>query len=172
MKGCDRNSTTPLRLLVKHLPGAYNYVNRYNTQVNVILLGCLICLDAAEVVLFRCINRIQNDKGEVTAIEMSFEFLDDFQDPIKGGICGLVHSICGSSGAGYEQLELQGADTLRPQKYPTLPIRFNKHNHVLNWMVKPFRVVQFLCLCLVCYCTTLRSSMKGLGCFNIQLLVN
>ena len=46
----------------------------------------LFSSDAAEVVLFQCINRIQNDKGEVTAIETSFEFLDDFQDPVKGGI--------------------------------------------------------------------------------------
>ena len=84
--------------------------------------------------LYRCINRIQNDNGEVTAIETSFEFLDDFQDPIKGGIYGLVNTLFANPTVQEdENLELQPVD---PKKYPVSPVKFNKHNHVLQWMVK------------------------------------
>lgn len=96
----------------------------------------VLSLDAAEVVLFRCINQIKNDKGEVTAIEMCFEFLDDFQDPIKGGIYGLVHSCCHDSSTQDEYLELQGGNSLRVRKFPTSPVKFDNQNHILQWMVK------------------------------------
>ena len=84
-------------------------------------------LDAAEVVLFRCINQIQNDKGEVTAVEMSFEFLDDFQDPIKGGIYGAINTLFANPAA--------EDDSTQFQKHLS-PVKFNRHNHVLQWMVR------------------------------------
>ena len=84
--------------------------------------------------LFRCINQIKNDKGEVTAIEMSFEFLDDFQDPVEGGIYGLINTVFSNPSQG-GTLGLQTVDpTLWKNK--SSPIKFNKHNHVLQWMVK------------------------------------
>ena len=104
-----------------------------------------VCSDAAEVVLFRCINQIPNDKGEVTAIEMSFEFLDDFQDPIKGGLYGLVNTMF-TNPAVQDEIDLQRVESpRRPQKYTPLPVKFNKHNHVLQWMVNR--------LVLLHYCT-------------------
>ena len=84
--------------------------------------------------LFRCINRIQNDKGEVTAIEMSFEFLDDFQDPVKGGIYGLINAIFGNSDVQDEETQ-QIADSQWHRKFPASPVKFDKHNHILQWMV-------------------------------------
>ena len=60
--------------------------------------------------LFRCIKHIKNDKEEVTAIEMSFEFLDDFQDPIKGGLYGLVHSCCQRLSTQDDSFELEEAN--------------------------------------------------------------
>ena len=94
----------------------------------------LFHLDAAEVVLFRCINEIRNDKEEVTAIEMSFEFLDDFQDPVQGGIYGLINTLFASS----NEEAILGSDTVDPAlwKNKESPVKFNKHNHVLQWMVK------------------------------------
>ena len=84
--------------------------------------------------LFRCINQIKNDKEEVTAIEMSFEFLDDFQDPVEGGINGLLHTVFSNSGAN----GTLGSQTVDPSlwKHTSSPIKFNKHNHVLQWMVR------------------------------------
>ena len=95
----------------------------------------LFSLDAAEVVLFRCINKIKNEKGEVTAIEMSFEFLDDFQDPVQGGIYGLVQSVFTNRSA---QNTTLGSQTLDPEDWKGVssPVKFNRHNHVLQWMVK------------------------------------
>ena len=93
------------------------------------------CLDAAEVVLFRCINQIQNDKGEVTAIEMSFEFLDDFQDPAhESHIFGLLSTVFTNPTTQNGSL---GLHTVNPTlwKNKTTPIKFNKSNHVLQWMV-------------------------------------
>ena len=86
--------------------------------------------------LFRCIKRINNDK-EVTAIEMSFEFLDDFQDPVQGGIYGLINTIFTNTS---EDVTL-GSDTdstVDPAlwKNSSSPVKFNKHNHILQWMVK------------------------------------
>ena len=95
----------------------------------------LFSLDAAEVVLFRCINKIKNEKGEVTAIEMSFEFLDDFQDPIQGGIYGLLHTVFSNPGVQDGTLELQTIDPTVWKNAPS-PVKFNRHNHVLRWMVK------------------------------------
>ena len=79
--------------------------------------------------LFRCINLIKNDKGEVNAIEMSFEFLDDFQDPVQGGISGLINAVVTDPTV--------GSRTVAPGlwKNKSSPVKFNKHNHVLQWMV-------------------------------------
>ena len=84
--------------------------------------------------LFRCITRIQNDKGEVTAIETSFEFLDDFQDPVKGGIYGLVNKVFMNPDVQDEETQ-QLTDSQWHQKFPTSPVKFDKHNHILQWMV-------------------------------------
>lgn len=105
-----------------------------NLHTYCILITKLFPSDAAEVVLFRCINRIQNDKGEVTAIETTFEFLDDFQDPVKGGIYGLVNKIFVSPNVQDEETQ-QLTDSQWHQKFPTSPVKFDKHNHVLQWMV-------------------------------------
>ena len=85
--------------------------------------------------MFRCINQIRDDKGEVTAIEMSFEFLDDFEDPVQGGIYGFFNSVFSDTSDNGSSL---GSQTLDPAlwKNITSPIKFNKHNHVLQWMVK------------------------------------
>ena len=82
--------------------------------------------------LFRCIDLIKNEKGEVNAIEMSFEFLDDFQDPVQGGISGLVKTLLTNT----EDVNL-GLHTVDPGlwKNKSSPEKFNKHNHVLQWMV-------------------------------------
>ena len=79
--------------------------------------------------LFRCIQPIKNDKEESTAIEMRFEFLDDFQDPIKGGLNGLVHSCCQRCSTQEE------ANTTQDEDFPKSPVEFNNENHVLQWMV-------------------------------------
>ena len=85
--------------------------------------------------LFRCIKHIKNDKEEVTAIEMSFEFLDDFQDPIKGGLYGLVHSCCQRLSTQDDSFELEEANASQAREFPTSPVEFNNQNHVLQWMV-------------------------------------
>lgn len=92
-------------------------------------------LDAAEVVLFQCINQIKNDKGEVTAIEMSFEFLDDFQDPVEGGLYGFINTVFANSSSGATTL---GSQTVNPAlwKNAETPVKFSQNNHVLQWMVK------------------------------------
>ena len=97
----------------------------------------LFFTDAAEVVLFRCINGVKNDKGEVVAIEMYFEFLDDFQDPVKGCISGLIDRLCGNHCRTYPVTE----DETELLEDPTWdePVgleKFNSHNHVLQWMVR------------------------------------
>ena len=94
-------------------------------------------LDAAEVVLFQCINQIKNDNGEVTAIEMSFEVIDDFQDPIQGGLYGAVNTLFVNDGA--QQDETSETQTEAAQFHKTEPVplsKFNSHNHVLQWMVR------------------------------------
>ena len=96
----------------------------------------VLLLDAAEVVLFRCINQIRNDNGEVTAIEMSFEAIDDFQDPIKGGLYGIVNTLFVNPGAEYETSQMQ-AEAAQFHKTEPVPLaKFNSHNHVLQWMVR------------------------------------
>lgn len=92
-------------------------------------------LDAAEVVLFQCINQIKNDKGEVTAIEMSFEFLDDFQDPVEGGLYGFIHTVFANSSLGTTTLGSQTVNAALWKNAET-PVKFNQNNHVLQWMVK------------------------------------
>ena len=84
--------------------------------------------------LFRCITQIRNDKEEVTAIEMSFEFLDDFQDPVVGGINGLVHTVFSNTSPDGSL----GSQTVDPTlwKHASSPVKFNRHNHVLQWMVR------------------------------------
>ena len=131
-----------------------------------ILIVKLFSLDAAEVVLFRCINRIQNDKGVVTAIETSFEFLDDFQDPVKGGIYGCINKFFVNSNVQDEETQ-QLTDSRWDRKFPTSPVKFDKHNHILQWMVTSvlYCVAQF-------YGYPFRSNMSELDCFNILLLVN
>ncbi|XP_065890705.1 transient receptor potential cation channel subfamily A member 1 homolog isoform X2 [Dysidea avara] len=111
LKGCDQNGVTPLRLLIKLLP------------------------DVAEVVLYRCVQRIQNEKEEVTAIELSFDFLDDFQDPPGGMFQKYYQMLCGS---GNDQHDFTELSTL-PQTTSSdnmQPVVFDKDNHVLQWMVK------------------------------------
>lgn len=94
----------------------------------------ILHLDAAEVVLFRCINQIKNDKGEVTAIEMSFEFLDDFQDPVEGGIYGFINQVFTND----SQAATLGSRTLNTAEWKNAetPVKFSQNNHVLQWMVK------------------------------------
>ena len=84
--------------------------------------------------LFRCIKQIQNDKEEVTAIEMSFEFLDDFQDPVQGGIIGFMNTVFSN----FNQGATLGSHTVNPAlwKNEITPIKFNRSNHILQWMVK------------------------------------
>ena len=92
--------------------------------------------------LFRYIDTDKNDKGEVTAIEMSFDFLDDFQDPIEGGIYGVVHTLFANPDAEDDNLEAQVTSSGRVQKSgPVSPVKFIKRNHILQWMV---------CACIMC----------------------
>ena len=90
--------------------------------------------DVAEVVLYRCVQRIQNEKEEVTAIELSFDFLDDFQDPPGGMFQKYYQMLCGS---GNDQHDFTELSTL-PQTTSSdnmQPVVFDKDNHVLQWMV-------------------------------------
>ena len=101
---------------------------------------------------------------------MSFEFLDDFQDTIKGGIHGLVNTIFANPHVQDEGLN-PVATTARVQKFPSFPVKFKKQNHVLEWMVKENtyysnNVMKYFIIHMY------RSSMNKLDCFNIQLLVN
>ena len=90
--------------------------------------------DVAEVVLYRCVLRIRNEKGEVTAIEMSFDCLDDFQDPPGGVFHRCYQALCGGGG---DQTGFTELSTLpRTSSNDNLqPVEFNKDNHVLQWMV-------------------------------------
>ena len=97
--------------------------------------------------LFRCINQIKNDKGEVTAIEMSFEFLDDFQDPVEGGIYGFINGVF-SNGSQAATLGSQSVDTALWKNAET-PVKFNQNNHVLRWMVKKGTFVIKFLICFV-----------------------
>jgi len=65
---------------------------------------------------------------------MSFEFLDDFQDPIQGGIYGLINTVFANSSQG-ATLPSQTVDTLL-WKGTKSPVKFSRHNHVLQWMVR------------------------------------
>ena len=96
----------------------------------------LLILDAAEVVLFQCINKIKNEKGEVTAIEMNFEFLDDFQDPIQGGLYGVVNTLFGKTSTNNETSDLQAGSVEFHRTEPPPLVKFNSHNHILQWMVR------------------------------------
>ena len=97
----------------------------------------LFPLDAAEVVLFKFIDQIKNEKGEVTAIEMSFEFIDDFQDPIQGGLYGMVNTLFVNPGAQEDGTSELQVNAIQPHKTePAPPAKFNSHNHVLQWMVR------------------------------------
>ena len=107
-----------------------------------LLIKC--ATDAAEVVLYRCIEEKKNDQAEVIEIEMSFEFLDDFQDLVdsKSQLTGLFNVLQGhSSNDEHGFMELQARNTL-PQsgnESPgtiNLPGKFDKNNHVLHWMVR------------------------------------
>jgi len=81
--------------------------------------------DVAEVVLYRCVQRIQNEKGEVTAIEMSFDCLDDFQDPPYG----LLHRCL-------QTFNRNSNNDSGPSDLATSqPVKFDENNHVLKWMV-------------------------------------
>ena len=85
--------------------------------------------------LFKCIKDKKEDKEEVTAIEMNFEFLDDFQDPTKDGLRGLVRSCCSIPCIEDDTLEQGTTYTLQGRRFPTSPVDFNIQNHVLQWMV-------------------------------------
>ena len=100
--------------------------------------------DAAEIVLFKCIKDRKKDKEEVTAIEMNFEFLDDFQDPTKEGLLGLVHSCCSIPCIEDGTLEQGRTNTLQGRKFPTSPLDFSIQNHVLQWMVIKYEVSAYL----------------------------
>lgn len=108
----------------------------------------MLSSDAAEVVLFRCINRIKNEREEVTAIEMSFAFLDDFEDPVQDGICGLVKRMFADPRHRDQDeigVELQSMTNTRCKKYPKSPKIYSKQNHVLQWMVMEFVYIAYYC---------------------------
>lgn len=71
------------------------------------------------------------------AIEMNFEFLDDFKDPVKGGIHGLVNRLYASShtnsGIEDETELLENPTQVEPEGLE----KFKSQNHVLRWMVRP-----------------------------------
>ena len=103
--------------------------------------------DAAEVVLYRCIEEKKNDQAEVVEIEMSFEFLDDFQDLVAGKpqLHGLFNTLHGGGNDEHGFMELQAQNTLPKAECENpeinkstvnLPSKFNKQNHVLHWMVR------------------------------------
>ena len=64
---------------------------------------------------------------------MSFEILDDFQDPVKGGIYGFVNTVFINHTVQDEETPI--TDSRWHHEFPTSPIKFDKHNHVLQWMV-------------------------------------
>ena len=77
---------------------------------------------------------------------MSFEFLDDFQDIVvhNSQLHGLFNALQGGGNDDQGFIELQNKNTLPkagnedPEVANTkvqLPNKFNKHNHVLHWMV-------------------------------------
>ena len=102
---------------------------------------------------------------------MCFEFLDDFQDPIKGGIYGVVHTLFANPDAEDETSETQIISGQLQKSGPVSPVKFKKRNHVLQWMVS----VYIMCSKIIAkdnYVVTFRSSMNELGCSNIRLLVN
>ena len=78
------------------------------------------------------------------AIEMCFEFLDDFQDPIQGGISGLYirffrnNAACSVTEDETELLE----DPARVE--PPALQKFKSSNHVLQWMVRTYCVIKYL----------------------------
>ena len=77
---------------------------------------------------------------------MSFEFLDDFQDigVHKSQLHGLFNILNRGDNDDHSFIELQNQNTLpktgngSPEianSTVQLPNKFNKHNHVLHWMV-------------------------------------
>ena len=100
---------------------------------------------------------------------MSFDFLDDFQDPIEGGIYGIVHTLFANPDAEDDISEIEMTSGQVQKSGPASPEKFQKRNHVLQWMVSAC----ILCLTLKqIYFFNFRASMSELGCSNIQLLVN
>jgi len=95
--------------------------------------------DVAEVVLYRCVQRIQNEKGEVTAIEMSFDYLDDFQDP-PGGTFHRFHQALYGSGSDQVGFTELSTTISQDQKSSSQPVEFDRSNHVLQWMVRAERM--------------------------------
>lgn len=96
--------------------------------------------------LYQFIEEKQNDQGDVVEIEISFEFLDDFQDIVAGKsqLHGLFNVLHGSGNDERGFIELQSQNTLpkaeshNPEtenNATQLPNKFNRHNHVLHWMV-------------------------------------
>ena len=99
-------------------------------------------LDAVEVILYKCITQVRDDKGEVTAIEICFKYLDDFKDPAEGGIYELYRRLRGSSTAvtpsddTYTEMEeVDYVHTMANTRSIATPVKFSRSNHVLNWMV-------------------------------------
>lgn len=97
--------------------------------------------------LYRCIEEKQIDQ-EVVEIEMSFEFLDDFQDIVtrKSQIHGLFNAlnVHGSGNDEHSFVELQSQNTLPKSDSEDpeimnnrirMPNQFDRHNHILHWMV-------------------------------------
>ena len=97
---------------------------------------------------------------------MSFEILDDFQDPVKGGIYGFVNTVFINHTVQDEETPI--TDSRWHHEFPTSPIKFDKHNHVLQWMVT--KRVMYIDTYILIF--IIRSSMSELDCFSIQLLVN
>ena len=103
----------------------------------------LFITDAAEVILFRCINHIKNDKGEDVTIEMCFEFLDDFEDPVKGGISALVNRYFGDHAYSVTEDETELLED--PTRVEPVGLQmFKSNNHVLQWMVRTHCVIKYL----------------------------
>ena len=74
---------------------------------------------------------------------MCFQFLDDFQDPVKGGICGLVNGLYDNHHKSYSVNATEDETELVEQPTDAEPLaepvgleKFDSNNHVLQWMVR------------------------------------
>ena len=92
--------------------------------------------------MYKCITQVRDDKGEVTAIEICFKYLDDFKDPAEGGIYELYRRLQGNSTAvapsddTYTEMEeIDYVHTMANTRSVATPVKFSRSNHVLNWMV-------------------------------------